>query len=276
INHSWHVTLFVTPFGFTTGDLFVQGKHFQINLNFIRHQLEIKASDNEAKVFSLVSLSVAECYRNVMDSLQELDIDVKINPVPNEMENPYSLDEEVHNVYDPEIALAIHRALLNSNEIFTKFRAGFIGKCSPVHFFWGGFDLAVSRFSGRTAPEHPGGIPNMPDWVAQEAYSHEVCSCGFWLGNEMVPFALFYSYLYPEPNGFKTSAVKPDGAYYHEDLREFILPYESVRQAANPSKVLMDFLNSTYQAAADLAKWDRQNLESQKSKYSNYHLSSKS
>jgi hypothetical protein len=265
INHSWHITLYVTPTGLTTGDLFFKDKHFQINLNFLKHQLELITSEKEEIVFSLLSLSVAGCYQKVFNALQGLNVEVKINPVPSEMQNPYPLDKEEHKVYFPQIASAFHQALLRANEVFTLFRAGFSGKCSPVHFFWGGFDLAASRFSGRNAPEHPGGIPNMPDWVAREAYSQEVCSCGFWPGNETTPFASFYSYIYPEPEGYKTSALRPEEAYYHEILREFILPYEAVRQADDPKQTLLDFLNATYAAAADLAKWDRGRLERQES-----------
>ena len=261
INHSWHITLFVTPDGLTTGDMSVNGKHFIINLNFLEHQLEIKTSENEEKVFSLKSLSVAGCYRTIIKTLKELEITVRIYPIPNELENPTRFDEDEHSIYIPEVAESLHQALLISNDVFTKFRAGFIGKSSPVHFFWGSFDLAVSRFSGRTAPPHPGGIPNLPDRVAREAYSHEVSSCGFWPGNDMVPFAAYYCYIYPEPEGYNKSIVKPGAAYYHKELREFILPYEDVRNAEDPAQTLLDFLNSTYSAAADLAKWERTNLE---------------
>jgi len=182
------------------------------------------------------------------------------------MENPTPFDKDERNSYVPEIATALHQALLRSNEVFTKFRAGFIGKCSPVHSFWGSFDLAVSSFSGHKAPPHPGGIPNLPDWVAREAYSHEVCSCGFWPGNEAVPFAAFYSYIYPEPQGYKSATIKPENTYYHKNLGEFILPYNEVQQANGPFQTLMDFLDTTYRAAADTAHWDRENLESHKRK----------
>lgn len=263
INHSWHVTLMVTPVGLTTGDIPSNGKHFQIDFDFLNHKLEITTSQNEVRTFNLLSLSISAFYRNILSSLEELGIEVKINPVPSEMENPTPFDKDERNFYVPAIATALHYALLKSNEVFTQFRAGFIGKCSPVHFFWGSFDLAVSRFSGRKAPPHPGGIPNFPDWVAIDAYSHEVSSCGFWPGNEAVPFAAFYSYIYPEPQGFKSAAIKPENAYYHKDLREFILPYKEVQQAIDPSQTLLDFLNTTYRAAADTAHWDRENLERQ-------------
>lgn len=262
INHSWHTTLFVTPFGLTTGDIPAEGKHFQINFDFLHHRLQILTSKKEEQTFDLNSLSVASCYNNTLSVLTDLGIECKINPMPNEIEGavPFHLDEK-HSTYNPEHAAGLHKALLKVNEVFTQFRSGFIGKCSPVHFFWGGFDLAVSRFSGREAPLHPGGVPNLPDRVAQEAYSHEVSSCGFWPGNEAVPFAAFYSYIYPEPEGFMNSVVRPQNAYYHRELGEFLLPYKDVQQAENPSQTLLDFLHSTYEAAANLAKWDRDKLE---------------
>jgi hypothetical protein len=266
INHAWHVTLLVAPFGLTTGDLPSSGKHFQINFNFIDHEVQIMTSTGERKAMSLLNLSVASFYEKIMGVLSGLGIPAKINLIPNELVNPIPFDkDDTHATYNPVVARNLHTALLKANQVFTRFRADFIGKCSPVHFFWGSFDLAVTRFSGREAPPHPGGIPNLPDWVAQEAYSHEVSSAGFWPGNEAVPFAAFYSYAYPEPGGFKTAALMPQGAYYHPDLGEYILPYEVVQQAANPSQVLLDFLNSTYQAAAIAANWDRAGLE--KSKY---------
>lgn len=261
INHSWHITLMVTPSGLTTGTLFSNGKYFQIEFNFLKHQLQIMTSKNEERTFDLKSLSVGDCYRNVLSALENLGIEVEINPVPNELENPTPLDKDERSSFEPEAANALHLALLHANDVFTRFRARFTGKCSPVHFFWGSFDLAVTRFSGREAPPHPGGIPNLPDWVTREAYSHEVCSCGFWPGNDALPEAAFYCYIYPEPQGFKTAAVKPEAAYYHKDMGEFILPYKEVQKADNPSQVLSDFLQSTYTSAAGLAQWDRQSLE---------------
>ena len=207
-------------------------------------------------------LSVASCYHNILSVLQDVGIECKIHPVPNELVDPvpFHLDT-AHATYNPQHAADLHKALLKANEIFTEFRSRFIGKCSPVHFFWGSFDLAVTRFSGRKAPLHPGGVPNLPDRVAQEAYSHEVSSCGFWPGNEAVPFAAFYNYIYPEPDGFMDASIKPGQAYYHKDLGEFILPYKDVQQAEDPSKTLLDFLQNTYDAAANLAKWERDKLE---------------
>lgn len=262
INHSWHVTLTVTPFGLTTGNLPANDQHFQINFNFLKHHLQIITSRNQEQLFDLQSLSVATFYNHILTALNKFGIDCKINPVPNEMENPtpFHLDNG-HATYNPKHALDLHNALLLSNDVFTQFRAEFTGKCSPVHFFWGSFDLAVSRLSGEKAPLHPGGVPNLPDWVAQEAYSHEVSSSGFWTGNQAVPFATFYNYIYPEPAGFKNFDVKPEHAYYDDNLREFLLPYQHVQQSANPSKTLLDFLHSSYEAAAGLSHWDRNNLE---------------
>lgn len=262
INHSWHVTLYVTPTGLTTSDIMDDDKHFQIDFDFIQHQLQIKTSAGENRSLALKELSVAGCYTKLLIALQELGIQADIHPIPNELENPIPFPEdETHATYNPEHAVALHQALLLVNDVFTQFRAEYKGKCSPVHFFWGSFDLAVSRFSGRDAPKHPGGVPNLPDWVAQEAYSKEVCSCGFWPGNEAFPFAAFYSYLYPEPEGYKKASVKPEQAYYHEELREYILPYEAVQKAVAPASKLLDFLHSTYEAAANLAQWDREALE---------------
>jgi hypothetical protein len=196
-----------------------------------------------------------------MDFLAELQIPVNIHPRPCEIEHAINFNEDtIHSTYIPEHAKALHQALLRVQDVFTRFRGEFNGKCSPVHFFWGSFDLAVSRFSGRTAPRHPGGIPNLPDRVAQEAYSHEVSSCGFWPGNELIPFAAFYSYIYPEPEGFKTARVEPVEAYYNTDLGEFLLPYDHVQRSMNPEKTLLDFLRSTYNAASTLAGWDRESL----------------
>ena len=265
INHSWHITLFVTPLGLTTGDILGNDKHFQINFDFLQHHLQIITSKKEEQIFDLQSLSVASFYNNILTTLKAFGIECKINLIPNEIENatPFHLDNR-HATYNPKHALALHEALLKANEIFTQFRAEFTGKCSPVHFFWGSFDLAVSRFSGEKAPLHPGGVPNLPDWVAQEAYCHEVSSCGFWPGNDAVPFAAFYNYIYPEPEGFKDFAVEPKSAYYDNNLREFLLPYQNVQQATNPSKTLLSFLHSTYEAAANLSRWDRNKLEKKK------------
>lgn len=262
INHSWHVALQVTPVGLATGPIPYGDNHFQITLNFLTHSIDVISSNGHERSVSLFNLSVAACYREVSACLTRFGIDVKINTMPNEIADAIPFpDDEVHNTYQPAVASALHQALLQSNAVFTTFRSSFIGKCSPVHFFWGSFDLAVSRFSGRTAPPHPGGVPNLPDWVAREAYSHEVCSCGFWPGNDMMPFAAFYSYIYPEPQGYAQYAVKPSGAYFHPDLKEFVLPYSEVQQADDPTSAVLDFLQSTYDAAANAAKWHRAALE---------------
>jgi hypothetical protein len=262
VNHSWHVTLSVTPTGLTTGDLSDQKQHFQVDLDLVRHRLSIKTSAGQNRSFELGNMSVAEFYSKVMQALAEVGVNVTIYKVPCELENPVPFDEDqTHKTYNPEQATALHQAFLHAQKVLRQFRSEFRGKCSPVHFFWGSFDLAVSRFSGRTAPKHPGGVPGLPDWVAQEAYSHEVSSCGFWPGNEALPEAAFYSYIYPEPTGYRTASVKPEQAYFHETLGEFILPYEAVRNAKDPDAMLLDFLHSTYEAAANLAQWDREALE---------------
>jgi len=262
INHSWHVTLFVTPTGLTTSHLTDGNQHFQIDFDFIAHQLKIYTDSGEIRWFSLLDISVADFYNKVFNALKDLEIEAKINPIPCEIADCITFTSDTaHCTYNPEYAIAFHKSLLFSSDILTKFRSEFIGKASPVHFFWGSFDLAVSRFSGRPAPKHPGGVPHMPDWVAQEAYSHEVSSCGFWPGNDAVPYAAYYSYIYPEPEGFSKAKVEPAEAFYHPDLREFILPYEAVRASENPAEKLLGFLHSTYNAAADLAHWDRKALE---------------
>jgi hypothetical protein len=194
--------------------------------------------------------------------MEKLGLPVKIYPHPNEIENPIRFDQdETHRAYDREYVQRFWRILVQADRVFKEFRARFIGKCSPVHLFWGAADLAVTRFSGRPAPLHPGGIPHLPDWVTQEAYSHEVSSCGFWPGGGTVPYPVFYSYAYPAPAGFAEASVRPDAAVYNTDFGEFILPYDSVRQAESPDAMLLDFLQSTYEAAADLARWDRAALE---------------
>ena len=262
INHAWHVTLLVTPTGLTTAAIPHQNQHFQIDFNFKSHHLIISCFSGKSRQFSLQNISVAAFYHLTFKFLAELDIHVQINAIPNELEKVIAFpDDTVHATYQTESVERLHQALLLSQDVLTRFRAQFIGKCSPVHFFWGGFDLAVSRFSGRRAPQHPGGVPHLPDWVAQEAYSHEVCSCGFWPGNEAYPEAAYYAYIYPEPTGLSEAAITPAAAYYNSTLREFILPYKAVQQAKDPEQTLHSFLQSTYVAAATLAKWDRDALE---------------
>lgn len=263
INHSWHVTLHVTPRGLTTQTLRCGDQYFQIDFDFINHQLEITTDSGEVEIIELKDgLSVADFYTAVKSTLEELGINVKIYTTPNELEDPVPFDKDhPHKSYHKEEVERFHKALLFTQDVFTEFRAHFKGKVSPVHFFWGAADLAVTRFSGREAPKHPGGVPNLPDEVAQEAYSHEVSSAGFWPGDESLPEAAFYSYIYPEPEGCKTAKVKPSEAYYHHDLGEFVLPYEAVRKADHPRKALLDFLQSTYEKVSQLADWDKENLE---------------
>ncbi|WMJ73008.1 DUF5996 family protein [Cytophagaceae bacterium ABcell3] len=262
VNHSWHVALQFTPSGLSTGLLSKGNKSFEISLDFLKHEAYVMDSDCQRVFFSLKGLSVAGFYNKIFESLKLFNIDVVINKFPNEVINPIAFQEDhVHNTYVPGVAEALHKAILRSFPVFSQFRAEFVGKCSPLHFFWGSFDVAFSRFSGRLAPDHPGGIPNLPDWVVQEAYSHEVFSSGFWPGSESFPHAAFYSYIYPEPSGFKDINLQTDSAFYHDGLKEFVLPYEEVRRASDPSGLILDFLHSSYNAAADLANWDRKALE---------------
>ena len=261
-NHSWHVTLYVTPRGLTTGPIPHGVKTFSIAFDFVEHRLVVETSAGGVRVIPLRPRSVAEFYGALMKTLAELGVPVRIRTMPNEIPNaiPFEQDHQ-HAAYDPDAANRFWRALIQVDRVFKVFRAGFIGKCSPVHFFWGSFDLAVTRFSGRPAPPHPGGVPNMPDWVAREAYSHEVSSAGFWPGSEAFPQAAFYSYAYPEPKGFRDATARPASARFEGSVGEFILPYEAVRSDAAPDEALQAFMQSTYEAAAEHAAWDRAALE---------------
>lgn len=262
VNHSWHITLHITPSGLTTQIMPYKDQNFQIDFDFIEHLLKISTSRGELRKFDLHGISVADFYRNIFELLNELDIDVKINPNPVELEHPIPFEQDtIHATYDEEQATAFHKALLNLQNVFLQFRSGFKGKSSPVHFFWGSFDLALSFFSGRKAPKHPGGIPGLANWVAEEAYCREVSSCGFWTGNEALPDPSFYCYIYPAPQGYSDAKVQPKEAYFHKTLGEFVLPYAAVQQTENPAKTLREFLDSTYNIGADLAKWDRAILE---------------
>ena len=257
MNHSWHVTLYVTPRGLTTGAIPHGHLTFSIDFDFIDHQLLMRCSDGGVARLPLRSQDTADFYAAVMQSLDELGLPVTINTVPNEVEEAIPFPEDrVHKTYDPDAVNRFWRALYQIDRVFRAFRADFQGKSSPVHFFWGSFDLAVTRFSGRTAPDHPGGLPNMPLWVAQEAYSQEVSSAGFWPGSAQFPTPIFYSYAYPTPSGFADEAVAPKEATWSSDLGEFVLPYEAVRTADDPDKALTAFLNSTFDAAAKTADWD--------------------
>ncbi len=262
INHSWHVTLYVTARGLTTMPMPFGSRAFQIDLDFIDHKLDIWTSDGGSRTVPLRPMSVAAFYRAFFRALDELGIDVRINTTPNELVDPIPFDrDEVHAAYDPEYANRFWRAMVQTERVFQQFRSRFGGKVSPIHFFWGSFDLAVTRFSNERAPDHPGGVPNLPDWVSREAYSHEVSSAGFWPGNEQFPTPFFYSYAYPEPEGFNRAAVEPAAAYYSDTFREFILPYDDVRTADDPDHALLAFLQSTYDTAADLGRWDRGGLD---------------
>ena len=262
INHSWHVTLYVTSRGLTTSPIPHGLSTFEITFDFIDHQLRIDKSDGARRTIELKPRSVAEFYRMVMEALGDLDLSVSINTMPNEIENPIAFDhDEEHRSYDRQYANRFWRVLLQSARVFQEFRSRFCGKCSPVQFFWGSFDLAVTRFSGRPAPPHPGGVPHLPDEITREAYSQEVSSLGFWPGNASAPTPIFYSYAYPEPPGFADAKIQPEGASYHKQMREFILPYDTVRIAESPDEVLLNFAQSAYDAASKLGKWDRAALE---------------
>jgi hypothetical protein len=264
MNHSWHTTLYMTARGLSTSPIPYGARVFQIDFGFIAHRLTVQSSDGSTGAFALEPQSVAAFYARLMDELNKLNLHVTIRKRPNEIADPIPFDQdEVHRAYDPVYANRFWRVLVQADRVLKRFRARFIGKCSPVHFFWGAQDLAVTRFSGRPAPEHPGGIPNLPDWVTREAYSQEVSSCGFWPGGGPVPYPAFYSYAYLEPVGFAKARVRPGDAFYSPDLREFILAYDAVRQAASPDDTLLDFLQTTYDTAASLARWDRASLERQ-------------
>jgi hypothetical protein len=257
INHWWEVPLYVTTQGLTTSPIPYESEDFEIEFDFNRHELAIDTSWRERKTLALAPRSVAEFYRAFMDTLRSLGIQVKIWPVPVEVPNPIRFDEdENHSSYDPEYAHRFWRILLTVDQVLKEFRAGFIGKNSPVHFFWGSFDLCTSRFSGRRAPERPGA-----DRVTREAYSHEVSSAGFWPGGGGVPGAAFYSYTAPEPEGFRGSSVRPRQAFYHPKLHEYILMYDDVRLSDSPKETLLEFFQTTYEAGATLGNWERPTLE---------------
>lgn len=225
INHSWHTTLYLTSRGLTTSPIPHGYRTFQIDFDFIDHKLLIQTDGGGVRMMSLVARSVADFYNELFAKLAELNLQVKIHTTPNEVATPIPFEEDFeHAAYDAEYANRFWRALVQADRVFKQFRARFIGKCSPVHFFWGSFDLAVTRFSGRRAPEHPGGIPHLPDWVTREAYSHEVSSCGFWPGNEQIAQPVFYSYAYPEPEGFSTATVGPRGQATIQSLGNISFP----------------------------------------------------
>lgn len=256
-NHWWNVTLHVNSRGLTTQAIPYGDRVFEMQFDFQRHVLEMKCSNEQLCEIALKPRSVANFYREFKDALDSLGIGVKIWPMPVEIQNPVRFDkDDIHASYDPEYSARFWRVLLSSASVLEEFRARFIGKCSPVHFFWGSFDLAVTRFSGRRAPERPGA-----DKMTREAYSHEVISVGFWPGNEGVSDAAFYAYAVPEPQGFAQAAVRPAAAFYKKEMGEFLLPYEDVRRNESPAQALMDFAQSTYEAGAMLGNWDRAALE---------------
>jgi hypothetical protein len=260
INHWWQVTLYVTPRGLTTSSMPAGHRAFEIEFDFCVHRVRITVEGGEQREIILEPKSVATFYGEVMDALASLGLDVPIWPVPVEIEDaiPFAEDTE-HASYDPAAAQLFWRQLVQADRVMTAFRARFSGKVSPVHFFWGAMDLAVTRFSGRTAPRHPGGAPNCGDWVMVEGYSHELASCGFWPGGGEE--GAFYAYAYPEPDRYAAAPVTPEAAFYSTENRQFLLPYEAVRTATDPDATLLGFLQTTYEAAADLGHWDRAALE---------------
>jgi Family of unknown function (DUF5996) len=262
INHWWNATLHVNSRGLVAPANPYQGRTFDIVFDFIEHRLRIATSDGRIEGFALRPMTVADFYAEFMQRLGSLGIDVHIWTMPGEIETAVAFDHDrTHAQYDPVYVQRFWQALLQANRVMNAFRARFVGKASPVHFFWGSFDLAVSRFSGRTAPAPKGVTPNVANWVMAEAYSHEVSSCGFWPGNGGYGRAAFYVYAYPEPAGYGDTRLRTPEAFYDKSLGQFILPYDAVRQARDPDTPLLGFLQETYEAAADLAKWDRKALE---------------
>ncbi|MHB8465342.1 MAG: DUF5996 family protein [Acidimicrobiales bacterium] len=263
VNHWWQVPLYVSARGLTTSLMHTGGRGLEMEFDFVEHRLVMQTSDGDERSLLLEPRTVADFYAATMRALGELGVGISILPRPVEVETaiPFA-DDDQHRAYDPDAAHDFWRALLNAHRVMSAFRGGFVGKASPVHFFWGGPDLAVTRFSGRPAPTHPGGVPNCADWVQQLAYSHEVSSCGLWPGGSGGSGeGSFYSYAYPEPAGFPDHPVLPGAAYYDKTLGEFLLPYSAVRTAHDPDATLMAFLQTTYEAAADLGAWPRAELE---------------
>lgn len=260
VNHWWQATLYVSPRGLTTSAIPYGDGVFDLELDLVEHQLVVRSSSGRAQTVALEARPVAHFYAEAMEALGRLGIDTAIRAVPNEVEPaiPFAEDHE-HAAYDPAAAHAFWRQLLQANRVMGAFRSRFVGKVSPVHFFWGAMDLACTRFSGRGAPRHPGGAPNCGDWVMVEGYSHELSSCGFWPGGGEE--GAFYAYAYPEPDGFAAHPVSPEGASYSAENGQFLLPYEVVRRADDPDRALMEFLQSTYGAAAEHGRWDRAALE---------------
>jgi Family of unknown function (DUF5996) len=260
LNHSWHVVLYVSERGLTTSFIPCERGAFCIEFDFVDHVLWIRTSEGSYRQVMLAPQSVAKFYAEVMVALEELEITVSINETPCELPDPIDFSkDQIHASYDADAAQRFWRALIQINRVFSKFRTGFLGKCSPVHFFWGSFDLAVTRFSGRPAPLLPDSGPLHA--VMREAYSHQVSSAGFWPGSGNIDYPAFYSYTYPEPDAFKSHAVRPKETQYNRELGQFLLPYDAVRMASDPDATLLDYLQSTYEAAAVTGKWDCAALE---------------
>jgi len=261
LNHSWGSALYLTTRGLTTSTMPYGRRALSIDFDFVGHTLRVADTTGKKSDFALEPMTVASFYQKVMNALKEVDAQVEIFTRPVEVQEAIPFEENHRDAsYDVEAVEAFWQALVQVQRVFTVFRSRFVGKVSPVHFFWGAFDLAVTRFSGRDAPKHPGGVPNCADWVMEEAYSHEVSSAGFWPGPG-VGEAAFYSYAYPAPSGFADYKVEPAEAYYADALGEFVLPYEAVRTANDPDRALLAFLQSTYEAGANLGSWDREKLE---------------
>jgi len=262
LNHSWHATLYVSGRGLTTSLIPRGAVGLDLEFDFIASELVVRVTDGGERRIALTACSVADFHAGVLEALMALGVPVRIDSTPNEIPDPTPFPQDTRpRPYDPAIARDYWRALVQVDRVFHRFRTRFLGKCSPVHLFWGGFDLAVTRFSGRAASPHPGGIPNLPDAVTREAYSHEVSSAGFWPGGGGVEEPCFYSYAYPAPDGFASAPVSPAAARFDPVLGEFLLPYEAVRTAPDPDADLLGFLQTTYDAAADLAHWDRAALD---------------
>ena len=257
VNHWWHVTFYVTPRGLTTSSIPYHGGTFEVTFDFVEHNLSIRTSEGTTKALPLIPRSVAAFYREFMACLHTLGIEVTINPLPSEVQHPIRCDvDEVHASYDPVYAQRFWRILMQTDTVMQRYRSPFLGKSSPVHFFWGSFDLALTFFSGRRAPERPGA-----DRMTREAYSHEVISCGFWPGDDRLRAPAFYSYTSPEPPGLPTASFRPEEAFYSQELSLFLLRYDDVRTASSPELALLEFFQSTYEAGANLAHWDRDALE---------------
>jgi hypothetical protein len=260
INHWWQVSLSVSARGLTTSLMHAGARGLEIEFDFVDHALDLRTTDGAGRRVPLEPRSVASFYQATMSALDDLGVHVTVYPRPSEVAEAIPFDEdEVHRSYDPDAARRFWLALVQVHRVLVQFRSAFIGKASPVHFFWGGADLCTTRFSGRPAPRHPGGVPNCPDWVQELAYSHEVSSCGYWPAG--ADEGAFYAYAYPEPLGFAGWPVEPAEAFYDPNFGEFLLPYTAVRTASDPDATLLSFFQSTYEAAADLGRWDRTALE---------------